>query len=289
MHAIHAAVILLALSLGAPPQADVTGTWEVAVLGARGTMRFTLTVTKGEAGLGAMLTAPNGESRAATIATDRNAVTIRFDLDNPGDPVRVVLTGTIDGERMKGSADFGGRAAADWTATRRKIRPHEEFWGHLEKLCDGAFEGKVVEAPPTDTTFSGKRLVMHVRECSANEIRIPFHVGDDRSRTLVITRTPTGLILKHDHRHADGTPDKITQYGGDSRARPPAPTRLRFPADAETIALIPEAKTNVWTLEIEPGKTFVYALHREGTDRRFRIEFDTTRRVAAPPAPWGAR
>ena len=163
MHAIHAAVILLALSLGAPPQADVTGTWEVAVLGARGTMRFTLTVTKGEAGLGAMLTAPNGENRAATIATDRNAVTIRFDLDNPGDPVRVVLTGTIDGERMKGSADVGGRAAADWTATRRKIRPHEEFWGHLEKLCDGAFEGKVVEAPPTDTTFAGKRLVMHVR------------------------------------------------------------------------------------------------------------------------------
>jgi hypothetical protein len=44
----------------------------------------------------------------------------------------------------------------------------------------------------------------------------------------------------------------------------------------------------VWTVEIVPGEMFVYALRREGTDRRFRIEFDLTRAVAAPPAPWGA-
>jgi hypothetical protein len=34
---------------------------------------------------------------------------------------------------------------------------------------------------------------------------------------------------------------------------------------------------------------FVYALRREGSDRRFRIEFDLATAVAAPPPPWGAK
>jgi hypothetical protein len=96
----------------------------------------------------------------------------------------------------------------------------------------------------------------------------------------------SGIRLKHDHRHEDGSEDKVTQYGGDARAGGTANT-LEFPADAHTIALLPEAKTNVWTIELEPGQRFVYALRREGTDRRFRIEFDLGRKVPAPPAPWG--
>ena len=178
-------------------------------------------------------------------------------------------------------------AVAVFAAPRGYPPQAETFWQELQKLCGGAFEGKVIDAPAGDSTFAGKRLVMHVRECEADTIRIPFHVGDDRSRTWVITRMPYGLRLKHDHRHEDGTPDKVTQYGGEGRIRPGTATRQEFPADAETIALLPEAKTIVWTLEITPGRSFVYALRREGTDRRFRIEFDTTRRVSTPPGPWG--
>jgi hypothetical protein len=164
----------------------------------------------------------------------------------------------------------------------------DAFWKNLEALCGGAFAGRLIEAPPADTTFADKRLVMHVRECTPDAIRIPFHVGDDRSRTWVLTRTASGLRLKHDHRHEDGTEDKITQYGGDTAA-PGTPERLEFPADAHTATLIPEARTNVWTIELVPGKTFAYALRREGTDRRFRIEFDLAKRVPAPPAPWGQK
>jgi hypothetical protein len=128
---------------------------------------------------------------------------------------------------------------------------------------------------------------MHVRECSPDEIRIPFHVGDDRSRTWVLTRTPEGLRLKHDHRHADGSEDAVTQYGGDTRDGGTAEWQ-EFAADAHTALLIPAASTNVWTVEVVPGDLFAYALRREGTDRRFRVEFDLTRPVPAPPAPWGA-
>ena len=72
---------------------------------------------------------------------------------------------------------------------------------------------------PADASFTGQRLVMDVRQCTDDEIRIPFHVGKDRSRTWVISRTATGLRLKHDHRHEDGTSDALTMYGGDSRGQ----------------------------------------------------------------------
>jgi hypothetical protein len=160
------------------------------------------------------------------------------------------------------------------------------FWDRVTVLCGQAFEGRVVEAPAGDTSFANKRLVMHVRECSRDSIRISFHVGEDRSRTWVLTRQGDGLRLKHDHRHADGQPDSVTQYGGDARLL--APTAVEFPADSATAALIPPARTNVWTLQLEPGEQFVYALRREGTDRRFRVVFDLRRAVPAPPPPWGS-
>lgn len=41
-----------------------------------------------------------------------------------------------------------------------------------------------------------------------------------------------------------------------------------FPADAETTELIPEAATNVWTLQIDPEKKqFVYYLERQKKPR----------------------
>jgi hypothetical protein len=162
----------------------------------------------------------------------------------------------------------------------------EQFWSNLQALCGQAFAGEVLQAPAGDTTFAGRRLVMHVRECADQEIKIPFHVGEDRSRTWVLTRTATGLRLKHDHRHEDGSEDEVTQYGGDTAARG-TPRQQEFPADAHTAALIPAAATNVWTVAVEPGREFVYALRREGTDRRFRIRFDLTHPVAPPPVPWG--
>ena len=162
----------------------------------------------------------------------------------------------------------------------------QSFWHALEGLCDQAFAGVLIEAPAGDTTFAGKTLTMHVRQCAAGEIRIPLHVGEDRSRTWVISRTSTGLRLKHDHRHADGSEDPISQYGGDTSGAGSA-DRQEFRADSATAVMIPAAVTNVWIIEVVPGQRFAYALRREGTDRRFRIEFDITKPVPLPPAPWG--
>lgn len=167
-----------------------------------------------------------------------------------------------------------------------RVPARDVFWANLQQLCGGAFPGKLVRGNESDSAFASQPMVMHVRECAENEIRIPFHVGEDRSRTWVLTRTETGLRLKHDHRLEDGSADEITQYGGDTASEGDAEWQ-EFPADAFTASLIPAAATNVWTIEIIPGERFAYALRREGTDRRFRVEFDLTTPVEAPPAPWG--
>ena len=160
------------------------------------------------------------------------------------------------------------------------------FWTQLQQLCGKAYEGVVVAAPATDTVFKNKRLVMHVRACSENHIRIPFVVGDDFSRTWVLTRERARLQLKHDHRHRDGSEDTVTQYGGFTPNSGSAVVQL-FPADQHTVNILPAAATNVWWIELVPGQYFTYNLRRMGTDRLFSIRFDLRKEVAVPEAPWG--
>jgi len=164
--------------------------------------------------------------------------------------------------------------------------PVDTFWTELSKLCGKAFAGSVAAAPADDTTFKDKTLVMHVRACENNRIRIPFVVGADRSRTWVLTRRHDRIELRHDHRHEDGKPDAVTMYGGWTTS-PGMPTRQMFPADEETFKVIAAAATNVWWIDIVPGDHFSYNLRRMGSERYFSIKFDLKKAVDAPPAPWG--
>lgn len=169
-------------------------------------------------------------------------------------------------------------------ATAREKAPSDRFFDRLSALCGKAFEGRIASPPvEADAAFAGRRLTMHVRDCAGGEIRIPFHVGEDRSRTWVVTRTGAGLRLKHDHRHSDGSEDRLSRYGGDSAGEGTA-RRQEFPADSFSKALfdregIPASRANVWAMESD-GRAFAYELRRPG--RFFRVEFDLTRPVAPP-------
>lgn len=180
------------------------------------------------------------------------------------------------------------------SAPSQPVAPADAFLAAIAAHCGQAFEGRIIANQPTPATpdaFEGKRLVMHVRGCDAptQRIEIPFHVGEDRSRTWVLTRTSAGLRLKHDHRHQDGSPDAMTMYGGDTREGGNA-ARQAFPVDAESIAMFKRgglnaSVENTWAMEVHP-RTFVYELSRPN-GRLFKVEFDLTRPVEPPPAPWG--
>lgn len=159
-----------------------------------------------------------------------------------------------------------------------------QFFERLRGLCGQSFTGRVVTDDPADDAFRKAELVMTVASCDAREIRIPFRVGEDRSRTWVITRQGEGrLRLKHDHRHPDGVEDDLSRYGGDS-VEDGSATAQSFPVDAESRALFTRldravSNTNVWSLELT-GEAFSYQLARPG--RLFRVSFDLTRPRSTP-------
>jgi hypothetical protein len=185
--------------------------------------------------------------------------------------------------------------------TPRSDNAADQFFTRLSAHCGKAYSGRLVSNETPDADMIGAPMIIHIRTCSENEVRIPFHIGKggsswDRSRTWVISRTPSGLRLKHDHRHEDGTEDKLTMYGGDTSSIGTA-SRQDFIVDEGSVALfrregLDRSVTNIWAVEVSPKNTvkpvFAYELRRTGENARyFRVEFDLARPVATPPAPWG--
>lgn len=137
-------------------------------------------------------------------------------------------------------------------------------------------------------TFGNAKLVMHVRKCTDSEIQIPFHVGDDASRTWILTKTGAGLMLKHDHRNEDGSFHSSTMYGGHT-VDEGFPQVQSFPTDVYSKALFIESgiaasTDNVWQMMIYPSR-FSYRLIRPA--REVQVDFDLENPIATPSAPWG--
>ena len=183
--------------------------------------------------------------------------------------------------------------------------PQDAFWAALSSHCGKAYAGRMVTADAADADLAGSAMVMAVTGCTDSRIAVPFHVQNadgtwDRSRTWLITRTAAGLRLKHDHRHADGSSDAVTLYGGDTASRGSARAQS-FPVDAESIAMftregLAASVTNVWSVEVDPvgtpGATYAYQLRRTvaggaPAERHFRVEFDLTQPIPLPPPAWG--
>ncbi len=198
------------------------------------------------------------------------------------------------------------------TPDRNALPPSQEaFWEALSSHCGNAYAGELASSDERDADWQGRAMVAHWAECSDTRVAVAFHVEEppsssseavghqgswDRSRTWLITRTPDGLRLKHDHRHADGSEDAVTQYGGDTLSAGTARVQ-DFPVDAYSIAMferegLSASLTNVWRVEVDaegtPGARFTYQLTRRNDPTRlFRVEFDTTSPIDPPPPAWG--
>lgn len=180
------------------------------------------------------------------------------------------------------------KAAYVMEAPLVSIKTHDEYFTSIKQYCGQAFEGKVTVDNSNSESFANKKLIMHVRKCTDSQLQIPFHVGDDASRTWLITKTGSGLSLKHDHRHKDGSNDISTMYGGHTIDAGWSEVQS-FPADQYSKELfakqgIPQSIGNTWQMYIYPTK-FTYRLVREG--REFRVDFDLTKPITPPSAPWG--
>lgn len=191
---------------------------------------------------------------------------------------------------------FAAAPATNADTSKQVIKPapqvsipsHDAFFEAIKQHCGKAYEGKVAVDNQPSKAFSENRLVMHVRKCSDSQLQVPFHLGEDASRTWIITKTGSGLSLKHDHRMPNGEYDKSTMYGGHT-IDAGWPQVQSFPADQYSKELfvelgIPQSIGNTWQMFIYPEK-FSYRLIRQG--REFRVDFDLTKPVTPPSAPWG--
>jgi hypothetical protein len=165
----------------------------------------------------------------------------------------------------------------------------EAFWQNLSQQCGNAYAGGLVLEPPGDDMLTGtEQLVVHFRECGSDTLRLPFHIeieatGEwDRSRTWMFMRTVNALELRHDHRHEDGSPDTQTMYGAFTQDEG-TPGAQEFILTERTA---PDGASLGWRVEIEPGLRYTYGTIRGG-DWTWRVDFDLSQPVAAPPAPWG--
>ena len=143
----------------------------------------------------------------------------------------------------------------------------DEYWANLTSLCGSRYEGEMVFPTDSNDDFKGKLLVAEFAQCTDNEIRIPFAVGENRSRTWVITRVAGSLQLKHDHRHEDGSVDDESNYGGLAGSAGSALSQS-FAADKFTQILIPAASTNVWAISLSADfMQLTYHLERHSKPR----------------------
>ena len=159
----------------------------------------------------------------------------------------------------------------------------QQFWDVLKQHCGNAYQGEVTQGMTDD--FKNGPLIMHIKSCEDGTIRIPFFVGDDRSRTWVLKFKDDRILLKHDHRLKDGTEDQVTQYGGITNNSGQANLQV-FPADQQTVDMLPAAAGNVWWITIDKD-FFTYNLRRIGSERVFSVKFNLSNQVATPTDPWG--
>lgn len=160
----------------------------------------------------------------------------------------------------------------------------QTFLQKLTSHCGKAYKGKIVSQPiPED--FQDKELIMYVMECSEELVKIPFFVGDDLSRTWVLSLEGGRVKLKHDHRAPDGTPEEETMYGGTATNTGLEHVQF-FPADQETSLMIPAASGNMWWITIS-DTVYSYNLKRVDSEREFNVIFDLSKPVKNTRKPWG--
>jgi hypothetical protein len=205
-----------------------------------------------------------------------------------GTPVLALfLLAAACGQAAETGATPGGAAGAPTEATGALPAEQLAFWERLLAHCGRAYPGRIDDATPYyRTRLDGSAIVAHFRECGDDRIHIPMHMGSDRSRNWILTRTGGSIRLKHDHRHEDGTEETVTQYGGDAPV-PGLATRQIFPADAHTAAILPDRSDNFWFMDFVDEATFAYGVHWPKFGHSVRIVFDLSSPVEPPPAPWG--
>ena len=152
----------------------------------------------------------------------------------------------------------------------------QAFFDNLRSLCGKSFAGEESFIREGRESWADKDFVMHVTVCEEDRVYIPFHVGEDKSRTWMFLVEDGKLRFRHDHRHEDGTPEDTTLYGGYSDSKGSDLIQC-FPEDEYTIELLSDHVSRQWNIVLsEDMSTMTYELYADD-ELVFAVEFDLTK------------
>jgi hypothetical protein len=136
---------------------DITGKWDVTFNSVQGTIPGQFEFKKDGDTLTGTLSSGAGEGEVGVTVANRD-VTITFPYDTPDGPIPITLTGTVDGDSIKGMIDANGENAGDWVATRVK--------------ADAAAKPATADAPSAAASAAGADLTgtwqFHVTTAAQN-------------------------------------------------------------------------------------------------------------------------
>ena len=99
--------------------ARVAGTWDLTVTTQQGENRATMTVTQSGATLEGTMNTEMGTVQVTEGRVTGQRVTFSVTVPISGQTTTVVFRGTVEGNRMRGTADLGAMGSASFTGERQ--------------------------------------------------------------------------------------------------------------------------------------------------------------------------
>ena len=103
----------------AAPPADVIGVWAITTVSPVGENTNNVELKKDGDKLVAMAKGEDGDYPYDKAELKGSDITLVITIDYQGSPMTITYTGTVDGSKMAGDADFGGLATGTWSATKK--------------------------------------------------------------------------------------------------------------------------------------------------------------------------
>ena len=97
---------------------DLTGEWDITIASPVGTNTVQATVQHNGEKLGGFFKSPRGQLPFEGSVQGKE-VKLVYTIQYEGNPMVITMTGTAEGNSIKGPADFGGLATGDWSAQRK--------------------------------------------------------------------------------------------------------------------------------------------------------------------------
>ena len=101
-------------------QTTAIGTWNLTTVSPLSETKSVLEIRKEGDKLVAVGKSTQGERPYDRVAIEGSSITLVVTISYEGNPMVITYTGKIDGDKIEGSADFGGLATGTFSATAAK-------------------------------------------------------------------------------------------------------------------------------------------------------------------------